>query len=94
MIDHGGAAFPMPTQQSGYSPAGMGGGGGMWRAEQSGMSLRDYLAAHSPITHEVATAVFGCEMGTSDMDRSSFMAVWACLRYEYADAMIAARSAE
>jgi hypothetical protein len=64
----------------------------------NGMSLRDYLAARAPIDFTFAMRVFGWSDDngpshlTHDADRASFMSVWALLRYEYADAMMAERA--
>jgi len=63
----------------------------------NGMSLRDYYAAHAPIDFAFAMRVFGWNDDngpsslTHDADRISFLCVWAALRYEYADEMLAAR---
>lgn len=78
----GGAAFPL---HPGIMPD--------WTAS-TGMSLRDYFAAQAPITFEVVMLTYGGEPHiTQDADRAAFFAVWTMLRYEYADAMLAARGA-
>jgi len=64
----------------------------------NGMSLRDYLAAHSPIDFAFAMRIFGWSPDngpsslTNEADRVSFLAVWAALRYEYADEMLSQRA--
>lgn len=80
--DDGGAAFPISREQEG------------WYRE--GMTLRDYLAAHAPVGATMALAVWGKDSQLAgppadDKARAAFMAVWALLRYEYADAMLAER---
>jgi hypothetical protein len=56
------------------------------------ISLRDYFAAQAPIDAKMVLAVWGDESlagpPSDDRARASFMAVWALLRYEYADAML------
>lgn len=82
-IDNGGAAFPAhPNKISGYH-------------ESQGMALRDYFAAHAPITFDNACNTYGCQPNlNSDSERAAFFAVWAFLRCEYADAMLAERQKE
>ena len=61
----------------------------------TGANLRDWFAAQAPITFEVVMLTYGGEPHiTQDVDRAAFFAVWAMLRYEYADAMLAAREAQ
>ena len=58
------------------------------------MSLRDYFAAHAPITLEDVLAVGGWRDATvlqEDVGRAAVFAVWSGLRYEYADQMLEAR---
>ncbi|RVH56266.1 hypothetical protein CN213_16090 [Sinorhizobium meliloti] len=61
--------------------------------DQDGMSLRAYLAAHAPVTFEMACRVFGDKPESinlhDDTTRGAFLAVWALLRREYADAVLA-----
>ncbi len=58
--------------------------------QNPGMTLRDYFAAHAPISvTEALKAYGGASMPTTDAGRLAFMDTWAFLRYEYADAMIA-----
>lgn len=60
-----------------------------------GMSLRDWFAGQSPVTFDVVIRVYGGEPHlTTDADRAAFFAVWTMLQYEYADAMLEARSAK
>ncbi|WP_191569165.1 hypothetical protein [Paracoccus yeei] len=61
----------------------------------TGANLRDWFAAHAPITFDVVMLVYGGEPHiTQDADRAAFFAVWTMLQYEYADAMLAAREAQ
>lgn len=61
-------------------------------ASNGGMTLRDYFAAHAPVSYEAARHVYGGDgMWNDDCSRAAFFAVWTMLRYEYADAMIEAR---
>lgn len=56
--------------------------------------LRDQLAAHAPVDFMAAHQTYGRELNlNSDQERAAFFAVWALLRYEYADAMLHERSA-
>ncbi len=60
-----------------------------------GMSLRDHFASNAPIT--MADAYAACALSPSDDPisireyRDALMGALARLRYEYADAMLAAR---
>ena len=75
----GGPAFPVPND------ANVNG--------QEGMTLREHFAANAPIDSHAAGAAYGGPIDWhSDSDRAAFFAVWAMLRFEYADAMLAARS--
>lgn len=58
-----------------------------------GMTLRDYFAAKAPVDFGVAVAVWGENRLALDEDRTRavFLTVWAMIRYEWADAMLAAR---
>lgn len=61
----------------------------------AGHSLRDMLAANAPITLSMAVEVMGLDDDvdmTSLSQRAAMFAVMAKLRYEYADAMLAARA--
>lgn len=66
-----------------------------WQSE-NGMTLREYFAAHCPITMREAyetwrhsgNVLYGLSYST---ERRGFMEWWAIIRFEYADAMIAAR---
>lgn len=57
--------------------------------------LRDDMAMNAPITFEQALRIWGDDSVDlfSDPTRATFYAVWASLRYEYADAMLEARKA-
>lgn len=67
-----------------------------WRID-SGMTLRDYFAAHAPITIEDAMLVAGLDCSAFGMlplgKRMDVMVALANMRGTYADAMIAERSA-
>ncbi len=58
--------------------------------------LRDWFAGMAPITFADAQAMCGhtAMPSTNDVDLAAVMAVLAKLRYDYADAMLAARSAK
>lgn len=61
----------------------------------TGMTLRDWFAGQAPVTFEVAMLAYGREPHIlQDADRAAFFAVWAMLRYDYADAMLAASAQE
>lgn len=68
-------------------------GGGSYRNDRPGMTLRDYFAAHAPVTFaEALAACTGTMPALSDTDTRDFAwKVLASLRYEYADAMLLAR---
>lgn len=74
-------AFPVATVD-GYS--------------QYGMTLRDYFAAHAPITVQDAMVVCGIDsnsIGTSPRNRRVLvMEALAEMRADYADAMLAERA--
>jgi hypothetical protein len=53
---------------------------------------RDELAASAPIHYQQARTVYGAEMPAAENDLAAFMAVWAKLRYMYADAALMART--
>jgi hypothetical protein len=76
-MNTGGQAFPSPAP---IHP----------NATNGGMTLRDYFAAHAPVTLEDVME-FGFTRDGGRKGRENFMVMWAKLRYEYADAMIAAR---
>lgn len=61
--------------------------------KQGGMTLRDYFAAKAPVDFGMAVAVWGDDQLAlhDDRTRAAFLAVWAMLRYEWADATLAAR---
>lgn len=62
----------------------------------AGLSLRDYFAAHAPIT--LADAVEQCGWSCiekryfSDAERDTLFRIMALMRAEYADAMLAERA--
>ncbi|MBS7703283.1 hypothetical protein [Chelatococcus asaccharovorans] len=78
----GGPVFP---SEQGQTPD------GAWNQTYcQGMCLRDYYAAHAPVDYLAAMAVHGGRPNlNNDQERAAFFAVWALMRYEYADAMIA-----
>lgn len=100
-IDQGGPAFPELGNVAYHSD---------WQFE-NGMSLRDYHAAHRPMTMTEAYEIWSGQrtahhpgdpgyresligMGLrAGADRAGFFSWWAIMRFEYADAMIAAREA-
>ena len=57
-----------------------------------GMLLRDYYAANAPVDYALVTKIFGSGIPNDDKGREVFFSVWALLRHEYADAMLAERS--
>ncbi len=91
----GGPAFPLDRENALMPVTDMGG-----RDVSSGMSLRDYFAAHADIADykigslERAAAFVGIEAPQAD-DVEALMylgaALQAKLRYMFADAMLAAR---
>ncbi|MGZ2374951.1 hypothetical protein ACVI3U_002854 [Sinorhizobium medicae] len=60
---------------------------------RDGMSLRAYLAAHAPVTFEMACYAVSRSpvmiMLHNAEDRAAILAAWAQLRAEYAHAMLA-----
>lgn len=53
---------------------------------------RDHFAACAPINFDIVGKIFGGEASVAvDGDRAAFMAVWAMVSFEYADAMMEAR---
>lgn len=88
-IDTGGQAFPR------YAFSHVDRSGASYYDVSGGMSLRDWFAGQAPMTLSDALAVCGCTdimrgMMTEDL-RASALAILAAMRFEYADAMIAAR---
>ena len=88
MNDDGGQAFPV----SETSPL-------LGSRVIPGMSLRDYLAAHCPMTMAECVIEFGFqtlkELHTADNASimwNSFLSMFTRMRYEYADAMIEERN--
>jgi len=69
--------------------------GSMGEVVQEGMTLRDYFAAHAPITYQDAIEWLDCHGGevVGPWNPKTVMAVLVDLRNDYADAMLAARSA-
>lgn len=81
----GGFAFPSPGYEDEVRA--------VFHEPVYGMSLRDYLAAHSPIVgNDVVQSLGSYPDMKDDVERTQFMDRWAELRYEYADAMLAQRS--
>lgn len=64
--------------------------------QSSGMSMRDYVAIHAPITLDDAIDLCGFNRShhpmRNDTDRFTILAVMMMARFEYADAFLAARS--
>lgn len=61
---------------------------------RAGMALRDWLAGQAPVAWAEARALCGWsedEDFTSDSTRAVLFTIMAMLRYQYADAMLAAR---
>lgn len=64
---------------------------------QEGMTLRDYFAAHAPITMKEVWGIWSTSrpfeetIGKAD-ERRAFLHFFATIRGEYADAMIRGRS--
>lgn len=80
-INDGGPAFPIPNDPR----------PGAYEAHP-GMSLRDYFAATAPITMaEVVQYYRRYPHINVDVERGAFLSLMADLRYQYADAMLAAR---
>ena len=68
---------------------------GVWSSKFPGLMIRDWLAAQAPITDQMAAYAMGLDDGidlTCDLNRHALFAVWAMMRYEMADAMLAERS--
>jgi len=57
---------------------------------RGGLSMRDYFAAHAPITLEEARAVHAHRM---DVSFEQVFLTWSQMRFAYADAMLRARAA-
>jgi hypothetical protein len=88
-INDGGPAFPIPLtddQEQEWNRS-MGG------VSANGMSLRDYFAAHCPITIEEAVdiAIGAEELIAGERKLDDLLRFYADLRLRYADAMLAAR---
>lgn len=80
-INNGGPAFPLPE-------------GSETSAGSEGMTLRDYFAAHCPITvEEAADIASGIGMFSDEEERTldRLIDFYASVRVKYADAMLAAR---
>jgi hypothetical protein len=65
----------------------------MSSAFRPGMTLRDYFAAHAPITYQDAVEWLDCYGGevVGPWNPGTIMETLVDLRNEYADAMLAAR---
>lgn len=104
-INDGGPAFPMQDAQAihAYAAAAVAAVAdvderdSLYTAARAaavgGMTLRDYFAAKAPVAFGMAVAVWGDDQLAlhDDRTRAAFLAVWAMLHYEWADAMLAAR---
>lgn len=80
--DTGGAAFP----KAGLDP---------WNQAKSvhcGMTLRDYFAAHAPVTIDDAVHALQC-VGNNDPTGGEIFLMMSAMRFGYADAMIETRNA-
>ena len=55
------------------------------------MGIRDELAATAPVHYQQARRAYGAEMPVTVDGMEGFMAVWATLRYAYADAALKVR---
>lgn len=92
-LDDGGPAFPCEVDWSmetlrGRQTANAGG-------IHMGLSLRDYYAAHAPISYVDAWYACGYkEAPKHDTERLLAVTILALLRYEYADAMLSERLKE
>lgn len=90
----GGPAFP-GMQQGLVVPVELAGQAQAVTIQQNGMSVRDYFAAHAPITLEDARNHWkrtDPKYGGNWPDMCVLLAVLAKLRGEYADTMVAERS--
>lgn len=60
----------------------------------SEVTLRDHFAVKAPIDFNVVCRAWGGDDPNllEDKTRAAFFAVWALLRYEWADAMLAERA--
>ena len=86
-IDDGGAAFPRSAFSPGYSSR-------FENDAAKGASVRDYFAAHAPITVQDAISVQAPNKHLADLSYPEIkliMETLAGIRFAYADAMIAAR---
>jgi len=81
----GGPAFPRPASE--YTKDGSCADGNHAISAQTGMTLRDYFAAHAPITFQDACDAIG-EDGYSYKEAFTRL---ARMRMAYADAMLAER---
>lgn len=59
-------------------------------ATHGGLSLRDYFAAHCPITHGDAFHLISAQTEVGTPDCTKIMEAFCRMRYEYADAMLKA----
>lgn len=74
----GGQAFPCDSREA---------------REFAGMTLREYLIAHSPIDFACASQAYAMTFGHqpdlgNDDDRRAFFSTWAMMRAEIADAQL------
>ena len=75
-MKHGGPAFPFPTSSGAI-------------VGLTGMSMRDYFAAHAPISIRDVMSLMPSMDINQHSDRHAVCSILARLRVEYADAMIA-----
>jgi hypothetical protein len=80
-VKDGGAAFPGPS----FTQSGLTNGHAM------GMTLRDWFAGQAPVDFDIARQAAGLGNTISAAERETVWRAMSTLRYEYADAMIAAR---
>lgn len=98
MIDDGGSTFAMPVSHVPVT------GVHTWNNAQLGMSLRNYFAAHAPTQigddtdPKWISGRTGIALPQASGDDVAWAKFWAAceakLRFEYADAMIAASKAQ
>ena len=92
--DDGGPAFP-GIQQGLVVPVELADQVHAGKIPHNGMSMRDYFAAHAPITLEDARLYYkrSAHYGGPWPDMSVLLAILAKLRGEYADTMVTERAA-
>lgn len=102
-IKDGGPAFLSFSELQGMQYGSKAPGSYVAKGSESGMTLRDYLAAHAPVTcidanQSLRQQPDAARFATCDHDGAMpmplIMKELVRLRYEYADAMLAAREGE